>query len=107
MYRFASSGLITPPCGVPRVFCLPPVIRRFPLSSFSSTGNFEPHLDQTQHIPIYDSPSDTLYQFAVWDGVEVLRQISVHYIRVAAAQKLMYFLDRILRAPFRSITIGI
>ena len=32
--------------------------------------DFEPHLNQTQHIPLYDSPSDTLHQFAVWDGVE-------------------------------------
>src|SRR6266545_7438472 len=48
MYRLASIGLITPPCGV-----------------------------------------------------------SVNHIGVAAAQKLMYFPDRILRAPFRSITIGI
>src|SRR5205809_1192935 len=28
MYRFASSGLITPPCGVPQMLCLPPLTFR-------------------------------------------------------------------------------
>ena len=32
----------------------------------------ESHPDRTQHIPIHDSLSDTLHQFAVWNGVEVL-----------------------------------
>jgi hypothetical protein len=45
----------------------------------------EPHLDQTQHIPIHNSLSDTLHQFAVWNGVEVLGQISVRHILVAFA----------------------
>src|ERR1017187_10154243 len=40
MYRFASIGLTIPPWGVPqRLFC-PPIIRRFPFSSRSSTGTF-------------------------------------------------------------------
>src|SRR5450432_237221 len=30
MYRLASPGLTTPPCGVPRSFPFPPVNRRFP-----------------------------------------------------------------------------
>jgi hypothetical protein len=33
-----SSGLTTPPCGVPRLLFLPPLMRRFPLPSRSSTG---------------------------------------------------------------------
>src|ERR1035438_6845640 len=40
MYRLASAGLITPPCGVPRSLSLPPVNRRFPFPSRSSTGTF-------------------------------------------------------------------
>ena len=39
--------------------------------------------------------------------IQVFRQISVNYIGIAAAQKLMYFPDRVLRAPFRSIPISI
>src|SRR4030065_1174727 len=38
MYTLARRGLMTPPCGVPRLLFRPPVIRRFPLSSRSSTG---------------------------------------------------------------------
>jgi hypothetical protein len=37
MYRLASNGLMTPPCGVPCLLFLPPVMYRFPLSSRSST----------------------------------------------------------------------
>jgi hypothetical protein len=38
MYRLASKGLITPPCGVPQVFPFPPLTRGFPFPSRSSTG---------------------------------------------------------------------
>ena len=37
---FASSGEITPPCGVPCFERLPPVYLGRPCSSFSSTGTF-------------------------------------------------------------------
>src|SRR5713101_4759288 len=37
---FANSGDATPPCGVPRVAFFPPLIRRCPRSSVSSTGAF-------------------------------------------------------------------
>ena len=40
-------------------------------------------------------------------GIEVSGQIGVHYIGVAFAKQLMDSLDRVLRASFRSITIGI
>src|SRR5215472_19155014 len=38
MYTLASIGLATPPCGVPQWRSFPPVNRRFPFSSRSSTG---------------------------------------------------------------------
>jgi len=38
MVRLASSGLTTPPCGVPLRLLLPPLMRRFPAPSRSSTG---------------------------------------------------------------------
>src|SRR5271163_4149294 len=34
----ASNGLATPPCGVPRMFPLPPLMRRVPSASRSSIG---------------------------------------------------------------------
>src|SRR5712691_9575956 len=40
MYRLASKGLITPPCGVPQVLPFPPLTRGVPSSSRSSTGTF-------------------------------------------------------------------
>ena len=97
MYRLASIGLTTPPCGVPRVFSLPPLMRRFPSPSRSSTGP-QPQLDQPQHIPIDDAPSHPPHQFAVRNGVEVLRQIGVHYICVALQHATMHFLDRVARS---------
>src|SRR5438876_9869276 len=36
----ASNGLATPPCGVPRVLLLPPLMRRVPSPSCSSIGAF-------------------------------------------------------------------
>src|SRR4051812_26465452 len=38
MYRFAIIGETTPPCGTPQELCLPPVNRRVPFVSVSSTG---------------------------------------------------------------------
>jgi hypothetical protein len=55
----------------------------FPVSISLLDWNRKPRLDQTQHIPIDDSPGDTLHEFAVWNGVEVLGQISVNYICMA------------------------
>src|SRR6266568_5035409 len=40
MYRFASKGLMTPPCGVPQVLFFPPLTRGLPFPSRSSTGTF-------------------------------------------------------------------
>src|SRR5579871_1929638 len=33
--------------------------------------HLQPHLDQMQHVPIYNAPSDALYQFPVRDRIEV------------------------------------
>src|SRR6266478_9851550 len=48
--------------------------------------NLQPHLDQTQHVPIDYPPSYTLKQFGVWNGIKVLRQIGVHHIGVAVTK---------------------
>src|SRR5205814_8680486 len=46
----------------------------------------QPHLDQTQHLPIHNSAGDTLHQFTVWNRVKILGQISVHHIGIACTQ---------------------
>src|ERR1039457_5404366 len=68
--------------------------------------NREPSLDQTQYLPIHDSPSNALQQFAVRDRVEVFRQIGIDYIRVACYQVFMYFSDCVLTASLRSVAVG-
>jgi hypothetical protein len=45
--------------------------------------NLEPHLDETQQIPVNDSSSDALQKFAMWNGIEVFGQIGIDYIREA------------------------
>ena len=47
-----------------------------------------------QHMLIDDSPSHTLHQLGMWNGVEVFGQIRVNDIRVALMQQ---FID--LRKP--------
>jgi hypothetical protein len=51
----ASSGLATPPAGVPRVLPLPPTLRRFVASPLLDQC-LEPHLDEGQDVPIDDAP---------------------------------------------------
>src|SRR5215470_7946812 len=66
----------------------------------------QPHLDQTQHIPIDDPTSHTLQKLTMWNGVKVLGQISVDYIGVAFADELVHFPNGVLGASLRSVTIG-
>ena len=70
----------------PAVVVLPACQPTFPVLVLLLDRNRKPHLDQTQHVPINDSPGDTLYQFTVWNRIEVFGQISVNYICIAFAQ---------------------
>jgi hypothetical protein len=55
MYKFASSGEIGEPCGMPRRWPLASVVRVFlPRSSVFFDGADQPHLDQMLHAPIND-----------------------------------------------------
>src|SRR6266581_9392913 len=83
MYRLASRGLTTPPCGVPHLLRLPPVRRRFP-----------------------SAMRHTTQQLRMRDRVEVLRQIGVHDIGVAPAEKPVHFLDRVACSASGMIAIG-
>jgi len=101
MYRLASSGLNHPALRstLPRLLspCPSPLPALLPLSD----RDREPRLNQPQHLPIHDPPSDTLHQLAVWDGVEVFRQIGIDYIRVACYQVFMHFPHCVLAASLR------
>src|ERR1700724_3188298 len=62
---------------------LPTADPRFPVFVPLLDRNLQPHLDQTQQVPIDNPPSHTLHEFGVWNGIKVLRQIGVHHIVVA------------------------
>src|SRR5579875_3367229 len=68
--------------------------------------SFQPPLDQTQHVPIDDSLRHRMHQWAVGNGIEVFGQIRVDHIGVAFAEKFVHFLDRVLGAALRSVTIS-
>src|SRR6267143_285506 len=65
---------------------LPTTDPRFAVFIPLRNRNLQPHLDQTQHVPINYPPSHTLQQFGVWNGIKVLRQIGVHHIGVAVTK---------------------
>ena len=95
MYRLASRGLTTPPCGVPHLLRLPPVTRRFPSASRSSIGVFSHSLMSCSTSPVDDAARHTTQQLRMRDRVEVFRQIGVHDIGVAPAEQPVHFLDRV------------
>src|ERR1700688_2011704 len=82
----ASSGLATPPCGVPRVFPLPPLMRRVPSASRSSIGALS-HILIGQDVSIHDTPGYRLYQLGMRNRIEVLGQISINHVSIAPAYK--------------------
>ena len=87
MYRLASRGLITPPCGVPQL--LPLATRHAPRSVTIPLLDrcLEPQLDQLQHVAVDDAPRHRPHQVLMRNRVEVLRQIGVHHLGVALAEQ--------------------
>jgi site-specific DNA recombinase len=69
----------------PAVMVLPTCQPTFAVLVQFLDRNRKPHLNQMQHVPIDHSPGDTLHQFAVWNRIEVLGQISVNHIGIAFA----------------------
>ena len=106
MYRLASSGLITPPCGVPCRLPLPPVMRRVPSASRSSTGALSHSLISRSTCRSTMRRATDCISSLMRDRVEVLRQIGVHHIGVASAEQRVHRLDRVGPAPSRPIAIG-
>ena len=66
----------------------------------------QPQLDEPQHFAVDDAARYTTQQLRMRDRVEVLRQIGVHDIGVAPAEKPVHFLDRIACSASGTITIG-
>ena len=97
---------MTPPCGVPRVLPLPPVMRRFPSPSRSSTGAFSHSLISRSTCRSTMRRATDLHQLAMRDRVEVLGQIGVHHIGVAPAEQPVHFLDRVAPLRARPVAIG-
>lgn len=94
-----------PPCGVPVLLPLPPVICRFPRSSCCSTG-FQPHLDELEHVVVNDTTRHRLHQLMMRDRIEVLRHVRIHHLSVSSTQQSVHFPNRLLlgTAP-RSIAV--
>jgi hypothetical protein len=60
----------------------------------------------SQHFAVDDAARHTTQQLRMWDRVEVLRQIGVHDIGVAPAEKPVHFLDRVACSASGTIAIG-
>lgn len=100
-----TALIMIPPCGVPVLLPLPPVICRFPRSSCCSTG-FQPHLDELEHVVVNDTTRHRLHQLMMRDRIEVLRHVRIHHLSVSSTQQSVHFPNRLLlgTAP-RSIAV--
>src|SRR6516164_9417344 len=101
----ASSGLATPPCGVPRLFLLPPTICRFPSPSRSSIGAFSHSLISRSTAPSATRRATDLSRSSC--RIEVSGQIGVNHVGVAPAQVPVHVLDCIYRPASGTIAIRI
>ena len=66
----------------------------------------EPQLDQPQHVAVDDAPRHRPHQLLMRNRVEVLRQVGIHHLGVAAAEQRVHFLDRVRPAALRPIAVG-
>jgi hypothetical protein len=66
----------------------------------------EPQLDQLQHVPVDDAPRHRPHQVLMRNPVEILRQVGIHHLGVAAAEQRVHFLDRVRPAALRPIAVG-
>ena len=88
--------------------CAPPAARHAPLAIPVGLLDrcLEPQFDQAQDVAIDDPARSRLHQFRMGNRIEVLGQIRVNHVRVAATEKLVDRLDGIARRAFRSVAIG-
>ena len=104
-YRFASSGEITPPCGVPFCGRLPSALRPS-LSGGSTTGALQPHPDQLQHRPVHDPHAQARHQLVVRNRIEVALQVRVVHRLIPGLQVTAYLLQRLVRRAPRTEPVG-
>ena len=91
----ASSGEITPPCGVPCLLRL--TFGGLPGPSPGSIiDRLEPHPDQLQHAPVHDPLLHAGHQLLVGDGVEVRLQVRVVHFPPPLLEVLLDLLQRIV-----------
>ena len=57
-------------------------------------------------MPVNDPPRHRPHQVLMRNRVEILRQIGVHHIGIAAAEQRVHFLDRVGPAPPWPVAIG-
>src|SRR5262249_18110824 len=95
----ASSGLATPPWGVPRVLLLPPPMRRVPsLSSRSSIGAFS-HSLISRNTPRSTMRRATDFRSSSCGGVD--------HVGVAPAYQPAHFFDRVHRSADGAVAVDI
>ena len=95
-----------------------PALRRSPGRLLSATHpsmsarvglfnrRFQPHPDQTQHLPVTDAPCHARHQLRVRNRIEVLRHIGVDDLGVPLINRLMDPSNRIERTSVWAIPIG-
>jgi hypothetical protein len=59
-------------------------------------GTFQPHLDQMQHAPIYNSTRHRLEKVGMRNAPEVVREVDVDDVRVTTEQQLFHLGYRLL-----------
>src|SRR6516225_600094 len=102
---FAINGEITPPCGVPRVVFLPPLVRRCPRSSVSSTGAFS-HILMRCSIFLSLMRRATHCISSVRDTIEIPRKIGVYYFGASFLDRVVDCSNRIERTALGTVPEG-
>ena len=65
----------------------------------------KPHLDQLQDLPVADPSCNRAHETVVRDGVEVLREIRVNYIREPSLKMLVHLTNRVLCRLLRPVCV--
>ena len=94
---FASSGEMTPPCGVPCAFRL-----RSPSVALVDDRRLEKRLHQRQHGAVHDSFRHRLHQAVVWDRVEVGFDVGVDDPAHPLFERVLDGVECLVRAPLRA-----
>ena len=104
--RFASSGEIAPPCGVPRRVRWPPWTSRLPSGRSSTTGCAQPLPEQPTDGSVAHPAGHGREEVLVGDGVDGGRQVGVEHLRVAPREGVGDLLHGLVGALLRADTGG-